>query len=77
MTPRPNKENKMENTQTTPGDTPDSDAPGTRFESPMEPFPQPRTIPTGWDLSALLSQDVQVTGLEGSDNGESQALNLK
>jgi hypothetical protein len=33
-----------------------------------EPFPEPQTIPSGWDLSAVLSASIS-TGLDDPDSG--------
>jgi hypothetical protein len=33
---------------------------------PSNPFPEPQTIPTGWDLSEILSAPRPGAGLEGT-----------
>lgn len=35
-----------------------------------EPFPEPQTIPSGWDLSGIPSDAAPVTALEADTNTE-------
>jgi hypothetical protein len=41
--------------------------------SAFDPFPQPQTIPSGWDTSGLLSAPQPVTGTETVDAADSDA----
>jgi hypothetical protein len=35
-----------------------------------EPFPEPNTIPAGWNLSSMVSTAVSAAGLEDDEEGE-------
>jgi hypothetical protein len=37
-----------------------------------DPFPEPQTIPAGWDLSGLMSMPPVIPGMDEDDSTESQ-----
>jgi hypothetical protein len=39
----------------------------------FDPFPEPQTIPTGWDMSAYLSDPKSSVALEADDSAESES----
>ena len=39
----------------------------------FDPFPEPRTIPSGWDTSTLLSTPVADTVMDEVDSAESES----